>query len=311
MEPKHVDVIKTLVISTVITVSTVLNTLVIAVIARYPQLREDRTALFVFSLTLSDLLMGCTAMPISAILCANPSSDVTNTTRFLPGIQQFCMMWLTFNSAYSLCWVTVTKMCAILYPFRFEQLFTHRRCYVIIGCIWFAGALVAGTGSQAVVPWSFATCTFNPGTGMNSVLSKFGTVLSFLPLIVMVYATARIFLVIVRANRQITAQVNSIGGQFGVVGNSASLTLQSIRSGRNVLLVCLGFVMLTVPIVVLLIMRFTGVISNLPLSYIFAAVWLAMCNSFLNSLLYLILFRGVRKKTASLFKELFLVCDVC
>ena len=225
MEPNHVDAIKTLLVRNVITVSTILNTIMIAVIARYPQLREDRTALFAFSLALSDLLMGCTAMLISAILCENPTSDVTNPTLFLPDIQQFCMMWLTFISAYSLCWVTETKMCAILYPFQFEQLFTQRRCYVIIACIWLAGPLVAGTGSQAVVPWSFVTCTFNSGTGRNSMLSKFGTVLSFLPLIVMVYATVRIFLVIVHAHRQITAQVNSIGGQFGVGGNSASLTL--------------------------------------------------------------------------------------
>ena len=119
------------------------------------------------------------------------------------------------------------------------------------------------------------------------------------------------FVVIVRANRQITAQVNSIGGQFGVGGNNASLTLQSIRSDRNVILVCLGIRMLTIPIVAILLTRFTGVITDPYPSFVFAAVWLAMCNSFLNSLLYLILFRGVREKAASLFKELFQVCDVC
>ena len=304
MEPGEVDTIKTLVISAVIFVNMILNTLVIAVIAKYQQLREDPTALFVFSLTLSDLLMGCTAMPISAILCENPTSDVSNITRYLPEIQQFCMMWLTFNSAHSLCWVTVTKMCAILYPFRFEELFTHTRCHVIIGCIWFAGALVAGTGSQAFVPWNSVSCTFDVGTPRNSVMSRIGSTLTFLPLVVIVYATARIFVVIVHAHLQTLVQLKSIGGQSGNSGKTASLTVQSIRSGRNVLLVCLGFVMLTVPIVVLLLMRFTGVITNPPQSYIFAAVWLAMCNSFVNSLLYLILFRGVRKKTAALFREL-------
>ena len=119
------------------------------------------------------------------------------------------------------------------------------------------------------------------------------------------------FVVIVRANRQITALVNSIGGQFRVGGNNASLTLQSIRSDRNVILVCLGIRMLTIPIVAILLTRFTGVTTDPYPSFVFAAVWLAMCNSFLNSLLYLILFRGVREKAASLFKELFQVCDVC
>ena len=66
MDSSDVHVIKTLVICAVIIVNMILNSLVIAVIARYPQLREDRTALFVFSLTSSDLALGCTVMPISA-----------------------------------------------------------------------------------------------------------------------------------------------------------------------------------------------------------------------------------------------------
>ena len=69
--------------------------------------------------------------------------------------------------------------------------------------------------------------------------------------------------------------------------------------------------MLTILIVAVLLAKFTGIITDPYPSFVFAAVWLAMCNSFLNSLLYLILFRGVRKKTAALFRKLFQVCDVC
>ena len=49
------DDMKPVIISAVVVINVILNVLVIAVIARYPQLREDRSALFALSLTLSDL----------------------------------------------------------------------------------------------------------------------------------------------------------------------------------------------------------------------------------------------------------------
>ena len=47
--------IKAAAICVIIVLNVILNSLVIAVIARYPQLREDRTTLFMFSLSVADL----------------------------------------------------------------------------------------------------------------------------------------------------------------------------------------------------------------------------------------------------------------
>ena len=55
MEQTDFDDIKTVVISAVIVLNITLSVLVIAVIVRHPQLREDATTLFMLSLTLSDL----------------------------------------------------------------------------------------------------------------------------------------------------------------------------------------------------------------------------------------------------------------
>ena len=63
---------KTGVICTNIVANIVLNSIVIVVIAMSPSLREDRTTLFVLSLACSDLAIGCTAMPISAVMCSYP-----------------------------------------------------------------------------------------------------------------------------------------------------------------------------------------------------------------------------------------------
>ena len=74
--------------STVIVLNIALNTLAIAVIARYPQLREDRATLFMFSLALSDLANGCTTMPVSAAVCSSVhqvyDTRLTSCQRFTP-----------------------------------------------------------------------------------------------------------------------------------------------------------------------------------------------------------------------------------
>ena len=84
------DIFKLLVISGVMAMNITLNGLVIAVIAKYPQLREDRTTLFIVSLTLSDLANGCTAMPISAAVCSNATPNVRNMLPYVPRVLRVC-----------------------------------------------------------------------------------------------------------------------------------------------------------------------------------------------------------------------------
>ena len=311
MDSSDVHVIKTLVISAVIIVNMILNTLLVAVIARYPQLREDRSALFVFSLTSSDLALGCTVMPISAALCSNATPEVRDMITYLPLIQRFCFMWFTINSTYSLGGLTVCKMFSLLYPLRYEQLFTRPRCYTFIACIWLIGlALAVSAGGRSDIAWNLRTCIYDIQDSAHlSVMPVVIVGIHVLALVIIVYATARIFWIVVRVQLQITAHVNSIGGHAGSVVNNASLTLQSIRTGRNVLLVCLGVLVLTIPIVVLLVETYAGgKVLQSSSTYTFAAVWMAMSNSIVNSLLYLVLFRGVRKKTQTMLRE---VCQFC
>ena len=104
------DDFKPVIISALIVMNITLNDLVIA---KYPQLREDRTTLFIFSLTLSDLANGCTAMPISAAVCSKATPNVRNMLPYVPRVLQVCSVWFNYTSVHSLCWVTVCKMIAI------------------------------------------------------------------------------------------------------------------------------------------------------------------------------------------------------
>ncbi|KAK2192032.1 hypothetical protein NP493_40g04007 [Ridgeia piscesae] len=107
MELSEYDNIKSTVITSVIVLNITLNGLAIAVIARYPQLREDRTTLFMFSLAMSDLANGCTAMPISAALCSSATPNVRHETNFLPRINAVFSLWFSVTSMHSLCYLTL------------------------------------------------------------------------------------------------------------------------------------------------------------------------------------------------------------
>ena len=304
MDTSDFNDIKTLVICVVIVMNIVLNSLVIAVIARYRQLREDRTTLFVFSLTLSDLATGCTAMPISAALCSSATPNVRDTINYLPKIHAVFSIWFGVNSMHSLCWVTVCKMIAITKPLRYEQLLTRNRCYFIICGIWLIGALIAATITPFVATWNLDCCINQTTISTDSAGPLIFAVLIAIvcPAVVLVYSTTRIFFVILRTHRETTAQVSSIGGQSGTLATIPSLTFKSIRSGRNVLIMCLAFLILTLPFAIFCFMLAFHVDNYLPPAYKFVATWILLCNSSVNSLIYVSLFQTVRDKTVQMLR---------
>ena len=312
MNATDFDDMKPVIISAVVVMNVTLNVLVIAVIARYPQLREDRSALFLLSLTLSDLAIGCTAMPISAAVCSRATPHVRHMTRFLPKVLATCSVWFSFNSVHSLCWVTVCKMIAITKPFRYEQLLTTRRCWAIIAGIWLTGALLSTAITRSVKEWNLSTCLYKPPVDASVsaiVIVLFGLLAGVVgPFIAITFATTRIFFAILRTHHQMTAQVDSMGGQNADLVHSGSLTLLALRSGRNVLLICLVLLVLTTPLVIYIVALMAGRADQLPSSYNFLAVWTVACNSAANSLIYLLLFTSVRKKTALMFSELRTFC---
>ena len=230
------DDFKPLVISAVIVMNITLNGLVLAVITKYPQLREDRTSPFIFSLTLSDLANGCTAMPISAAVCSKATPSVRNMLPYIPRVLQECSVCFNYTSVHSLCCVTLCKIVAITKQFRYEQLLTRNRCYLIIACIWLTGGVLATSGTYVYANVDLGTCIYALPAISNVMMHLVsGAILALLvPVAAIVYATTKIFCVIVRTHHQMTSQVNSISGYSG---NTHSLTLKAIRSGRNVLFI--------------------------------------------------------------------------
>ena len=303
MEASEYNDVKTTIISIVIVMNVIANSLVIAVIARYPQLREDRTTLFMFSLSVSDLACGCTAMPINAAVCSSATTNTVSKLTYLPNFQAFFTWWFGITSMNSSCWLTVSKAIFILNPLRTEQLLPRRRCYIVIGLIWTISGLFSLVNFKFDIRWNMMLCTNRYPEGRNTAIvfmSSFviGVVI---PGIAIVYSTVRIFIVVVRTHRQISALGQSLAVNTGDAG---FVTLQAMRSSKNAIIICVTTVALNMPF---LVFCFTRSITTNYIQrefLIFAALTIFQCNTFVNSLLYLFLYRSVRRKTAQMISTL-------
>ena len=299
--------VKAAVISAVVVLNIIMNSLVIALLARYPALRQDRTALFVFSLCLSDLASGCTAMPIAAAVCSSATPIVRLRPGLLPKIQMFCYWWFAFNSLHSLSWVAVSKLIAITKPLYSEQLLTRSRCYGIIVFNWIVGAVLAASKISTYGSWNTSICL-----ARSPVNNKYASMLILatyivtvvVPDVVLIVATIMTLVVVVRAHRQISTQVQSIGG-LGAPFNPGLVTVQAIRSARNIIIICFVSMLLTFPIITFAISRHA--IDNDTISidmFGFSAISIYHLNSVMNSFLYLILYRSVRQKFMDMFANI-------
>jgi len=295
--------VKPIIISAVVVANVIFNSIVIAVISRYSQLREDRTTLFMFSLALSDLANGCVAMPISAALCSSAHSSERQENIILLKIQAVFSVWFTVTSMHNICWVTTCKMIALTNPFRYEQLLTRNRCYAIIVILWVIGALAGAVVAQTVSSWDGIVCIYIAAVSKQN----FGLIVVILivsiicPVVGQIYSTVRIFFVILRTHRQITMQLTPIGGS---VPSIPSLTLKTVRSGKNVLIICLALFILTIPYIMHTVLTLMGLRSMFPLWFNFFVIWTFLGNTFVNSLIYIFVFRSVRNKTTQMFRAI-------
>jgi len=168
------------------------------------------------------------------------------------------------------------------------------------------GAIVA----YYVVAWDGIVCMYVANISKDSVGVLFVVlIVSILcPVVGQIYSTARIFLAILRTHRQITAQVTSMGGDSNSVASIPSLTMKTVRSGRNVLIICLAFVLSTSPFILHTAMSLMGMRYLFPVWFNFFVIWTFLSNTFVNSLIYIFVFRGVRDKTAKMFC---VICELC
>ena len=285
------------------------NGVMIAVIARYRDLWDDRITIFMFSLAISNFASGVTFIPLSAFLCLSSTPSETITNKHLPKVYMFFQTLLVGSNWCSVTFVTVSKTIVILRPLRYRELLTNNRCYCVLVCSWVACLLhaIASTSVSADVTWNMKMCT-----SRLPIDRKFSAVLGTTLLVAGIsmfsllgYSSVRIFIVVVRAHSQIAALDQSIGGPSGSSGSDAGhVTRKCIRSARNIFIMCVTSVALTLPVVSF------GVFRNFSNNYLdswwigFVALTLYDTSIFVNCLLYMLLFPTIRRKTVQMLKDL-------
>ena len=201
--------VKTSVIVALIVLHITMNYLLIAVLVKYAELREDRTVLFKISLSLADavdLRSGLTVLPICAVFCSRVISRVQHLTQYLPKINMVCLSIFGFASMQSQAWVAFSKMVSVSKQLRYEL--SRNRCHGIIVSTWIFGAAVAASRLLLSPSWNTDVCwfTFEAHSRSVSALVLVLYIVSLVcPELVLTYAIVRImFLVVVRAHIQVS-----------------------------------------------------------------------------------------------------------
>ena len=119
----------------------------------------------------------------------------------------------------------------------------------------------------------------------------------------------RIIIVVMRTHRQISAQAHSVADEVAAsTSGPVSLTAKTLRSSINIIVICVVSIILTTPVVIYVICFNNTDYQPSPSSlYDFAVIWLFQLNTVANSVLYLIIFRSVTKKTTAILRDM-LIC---
>ena len=152
------------------------------------------------SLSLADLSIGLTALPISAALCSRVTPRVQYLTQYLPNINRVCMSMFGFASMHSQAWVAFYKMASVSKQLRYEQLLSRNRCYGIIVSTWIFGAAVAASRLILSPTWNINVCWFTfeaHDISVSALVLVLYLVSLVCPELVFTYASMRIVLVVV------------------------------------------------------------------------------------------------------------------
>lgn len=113
------------------------NLLIIVSVLKVPQLRENVANLFIISLSVSDLLVGFSVIPIKI------GFYMSNMTFCYSLV--ICRAYLMADSAFfivsivNLVVIAVDRHIALNYPYKYPNLMTRRRAKTIIACTWIYG----------------------------------------------------------------------------------------------------------------------------------------------------------------------------
>ena len=134
------------------------NTLVVSSIIKFENLRAIPD-LFIFSLSISDLLVSALYQPLRAYRIAHLSHDST-VMKFVISISSFLGYVSLIASITNMLGVTVERLMSIRFPLKYGILVTKTRAVVTLICIWVFSIAYGGIWSEDLAPVTYLSSYF-------------------------------------------------------------------------------------------------------------------------------------------------------